>query len=77
MLGLAKIRRVATPPVLTDEANAADIDALRAIFVNRMYVLRHYTQNVTVPVLRRELGENANSVVATVKRLTLHCNIHA
>jgi stearoyl-CoA desaturase (Delta-9 desaturase) len=78
MLGLAKIRRVATPPVLVDEPKSSDVttelDALRAVIVNRMYVLRHYTQHVTVPVLRRELeslggalGDNANAVVARVR----------
>ena len=70
-LGLAKIRRVATPPVLVEDAQSADLDALRGVIVNRMFVLRHYTQNVTVPVLRRELeafGGNAGAVVAAVKR---------
>src|SRR5690606_28029138 len=72
-LKLAKIRRVATPPALLDEGTspvATDIDALRAVIVNRMYVLRHYTQNVTVPVRRRvleSLGDNANAVVAKAR----------
>jgi stearoyl-CoA desaturase (Delta-9 desaturase) len=45
---------------------------LRAIMVNRMHVLRHYTYNVTLPVLRRELdnlGDNANSIVRRAKKL--------
>lgn len=75
MLGLAKIRRVATPPVLAEEAQrgsdrAADLEALRAVIVNRMHVLRYYTQHVTLPVLRRELealGDNANSMVRVAK----------
>ncbi|HEX7079827.1 MAG TPA: fatty acid desaturase [Gammaproteobacteria bacterium] len=70
-LGLAKIRRVATPPVLADEARTIDLEGLRAVIVNRMYVLRHYTHTVTVPVLQREIeaiGGNANAVVAAVKR---------
>src|SRR5262245_43676381 len=55
-LGLARIRRVATGPELETSASAApEIDELRAIIVNRMHVLRHYTYNVTLPVLRREL----------------------
>jgi stearoyl-CoA desaturase (delta-9 desaturase) len=66
-LGLAKIRRVATTPELeaTSRANT-EIDDLRAIIVNRMHVLRHYTYNVTLPVLRREiesLGDNANALL--------------
>jgi stearoyl-CoA desaturase (delta-9 desaturase) len=70
--GLAKIRRVANPPELEAAARSAtEIDELRAIIVHRMHVLRHYTANVTLPVLRRELesiGENANSMLRRVRR---------
>jgi stearoyl-CoA desaturase (Delta-9 desaturase) len=72
MLGLAKIRRVANPPELEATSQTApDLDELRAVIVNRMHVLRHYTYNVTLPVLRRELeslGENANSLLAAARR---------
>jgi stearoyl-CoA desaturase (Delta-9 desaturase) len=71
-LGLAKIRRVANPPELKAEARATpELDELRAIIVNRMHVLRHYTLNVTLPVLRRELdsfGENAHGLVRAARR---------
>ncbi len=53
-LGLVKIRRVATPPQLRAEAGHTDIDSLRAIIVNRMHVLRHFTQHVTLPALQRD-----------------------
>jgi stearoyl-CoA desaturase (delta-9 desaturase) len=72
ILGLAKIRRVAAVPPLAAEARVPDLDSLRAVMINRMHVLRHYTNNVTLPVLRRELdhlGENTNSVVKAAKRL--------
>jgi stearoyl-CoA desaturase (delta-9 desaturase) len=72
-LGLAKIRRVATPPKLAPLARSTpDLDELRAVIVHRMHVLRHYTSNVTLPVLRRELegvGGNANSLVRATRRL--------
>jgi stearoyl-CoA desaturase (Delta-9 desaturase) len=69
-LGLAKIRRVANPPQLAAAAAPSpDLDKLRAIMVNRMHVLRAYTQNVTLPVLRRELGENATSMLRAARRL--------
>jgi len=71
-LGLARIKRVAAQPDLTGEARNPDLDALRAVIVNRMHVLRHYANSVTVPVLRREvehLGENANAVVNAARRL--------
>jgi stearoyl-CoA desaturase (Delta-9 desaturase) len=71
-LGLAKVRRVANPPQLEQTSRATtELDELRAIIVHRMHVLRHYTQNVTLPVLRRELeslGENANSLVRSTRR---------
>src|SRR5881394_1338990 len=66
-LGLAKIRRVANPPELENTSRAMpEIDELRAIIVHRMHVLRHFTSNVTLPVLRRELeslGEKRNSLL--------------
>ena len=71
VLGLAKIRRVAPRPSLTDQQSAPDLDALRAIIINRMHVLRHYSQSVTLPVLRRELeqlGSNANVLARRAKR---------
>jgi stearoyl-CoA desaturase (delta-9 desaturase) len=71
-LGLARIKRVAVQPELLTETKSPDIDSLRAVFVNRMHVLRHYTNNVTLPVLRREVeswGEHANAVVAAARRL--------
>ena len=71
-LGLARIRRIATLPELTQETKVPDLDSLSAVIVNRMHVLRHYTNNVTLPVLRLELdqlGENANSVFRAAKRL--------
>ena len=76
MLGLAKIRRVAPRPKLVEERATPDIDALRAILINRMHVLRHYSQSVTFPVLRWELeqlGDNANSLIRRAKSwLTRH-----
>ena len=71
-LGLAKIRRVADAPQLENTSrDTTELDELRAIIVHRMHVLRHYTYNVTLPVLRREiesLGENANSLLRATRR---------
>lgn len=54
-LGLAKVRKVAPKPVVSDERPAAvEIDNLTAIIVNRMHVLRDYTKLVTLPVFKRE-----------------------
>jgi stearoyl-CoA desaturase (Delta-9 desaturase) len=72
--GLAKIRRIASMPELEPQPvsrTGAELDALRAIIVNRMHVLRHYTYNVTLPVLRRELANRsgASSIVRATRRL--------
>jgi len=54
-LGLARVRKVAPKPLLAEKpALQADLDILRAVIVNRMHVLRDYTRQVTLPVLRRE-----------------------
>lgn len=53
-LGLAKVRRVVPAPLFADEP-VANLEALRAIIVNRMHVLRNYTKTVTLPVFHKEL----------------------
>ncbi|MEQ8206431.1 MAG: transposase, partial [Woeseia sp.] len=54
-VGLAKVRKVAPRPLIEDQPAAhADIENLRAIIVNRMHVLRDYSRQVTLPVLKRE-----------------------
>ncbi|MGI9257662.1 MAG: DesA family fatty acid desaturase [Gammaproteobacteria bacterium] len=71
-LRLAKIRRIAPQPELVATPKAPDVDALRAVIVNRMHVLRHYTNSVTLPVLRTELdqlGDNAARLARRAKRL--------
>jgi stearoyl-CoA desaturase (delta-9 desaturase) len=71
-LGLARIKRVAPPPPVQAETESPGLDALRAIFVNRMHVLRHYKNSVTLPVLRGEserLGSNPRSIVRAARRL--------
>jgi stearoyl-CoA desaturase (delta-9 desaturase) len=71
-LRLAKIRRVAPEPELVATPKVPDVDALRAVIVNRMHVLRHYKNSVTVPVLRSELdqlGDNAARLARRARRL--------
>jgi stearoyl-CoA desaturase (delta-9 desaturase) len=71
-VGLARVHRIAPEPARVTPRRTVDLENLRAVIVNRMHVLRHYTNNVTLPVLRRELehlGDNANSVLAAARRL--------
>lgn len=54
-LGLAKVRKLAPRPVMREDDGAPiDTDNLKAIIVNRMHVLRDYTKQVTLPVLKSE-----------------------
>ncbi len=70
-LGLVEIRRVAPEPELASAPGTLDLTALRSIIINRMHVLRHYSQSVTLPVLRAELervGENAGAALRRARR---------
>ncbi len=74
-LGLAKIKRVVPVPELDRESSVPDLGTLRAIIVNRMHVLRHYTQSVTIPVLRRDLNNlgwgTDSTIVKQAKKLLM------
>jgi stearoyl-CoA desaturase (delta-9 desaturase) len=53
--GVAKVKKVAPRPVLQSRPDKqVDLENLRAIIVNRMHVLRDYTKQVTLPVLKKE-----------------------
>jgi stearoyl-CoA desaturase (delta-9 desaturase) len=55
LFGLARVRKVAPRPVVQPRPKPqVDLDNLRAIIVNRMHVLRDYSRQVTLPVLRTE-----------------------
>ncbi len=71
-LGLAKVRRVVPAPIFADEP-AADLEALRAIIVNRMHVLRNYTKTVTLPVFRKELrgADTENGLLRRARKLLI------
>jgi len=72
MLGLARVRRVAQQPVLMNATKPTDIDSLRAIIVNRMHVLRYFTNKVTLPALQRDSRGGAaesRSMLGTARNL--------
>ncbi|HET8551132.1 MAG TPA: fatty acid desaturase [Gammaproteobacteria bacterium] len=52
--GLAKVRRVAPRPVIAERDKRADLDTVRAVLLNRLHVLRHYSHQVIQPVLEAE-----------------------
>ncbi len=71
-LGLAKVRRVVPAPVFADEP-VANLEALRAIIINRMHVLRNYTKTVTLPVFHKELrgADAADGLLRRARKLLI------
>jgi stearoyl-CoA desaturase (delta-9 desaturase) len=68
-IGLCSVRRVAPRPQLAD-TRPVDMNMLQAVLVNRMHVLRDYTQKVTLPVLKREkLAAHRNALLVKARRL--------
>ena len=64
-LKLVKIRRVAPIPVKHTELSHLELDAVKAIVINRFHVLRAYSTEVMIPVMRNEL----NAAGGRVRRL--------
>ena len=54
LLGLAKVKKVAPRPVLLPAKDSIDMDTVRAVVMNRMYVMSDYARAVIRPVLRQE-----------------------
>jgi stearoyl-CoA desaturase (delta-9 desaturase) len=72
-LRLARVNKVAPRPVLQPSPRQhVDIDNLRAIIVNRMHVLRDYSRQVTLPVLRYERAAAAgNAALRKARKLLI------
>jgi stearoyl-CoA desaturase (delta-9 desaturase) len=71
-LGFCKVRRVAQSPKCGVEARTVDLDTLKALLQNRMYVLRDYTRQVTLPVLRMEKKANrGDEIFRRARRLLI------
>jgi stearoyl-CoA desaturase (delta-9 desaturase) len=68
-LGLCEVRRVAPKPALA-VSRQVDLQTVQAVLVNRMHVLRDYTQNVTLPVLKTErLTSRGNDMLSRARKL--------
>jgi stearoyl-CoA desaturase (delta-9 desaturase) len=71
-LGLVRVNKVAPRPVLKEAPPShVDLDNLRAVIVNRMHVLRDYTKQVTLPVLKRERAVAAGNAALRRARTLL------
>ncbi|HEX6550901.1 MAG TPA: fatty acid desaturase [Gammaproteobacteria bacterium] len=70
-MGLAKVRRVAPKPVL-HAGQHVDLETVRAVIVNRLHVLRHYSHDVMRPVWEAEkqkAGAAGRALLARARRL--------
>jgi len=72
-LGLCRVRRLAPRPLRVLPRPTLDLDAVRAVLVNRMHVLRDYTLTVVVPTWRAEAAALRDRVLAArrVRRLLI------
>jgi stearoyl-CoA desaturase (delta-9 desaturase) len=69
--GLARIVRVAPRVEQRTICSSVDLETVRAVIVNRMHVLRDYTNSVTLPVFRAELAAAHGKLSTRVKRLLI------
>jgi stearoyl-CoA desaturase (Delta-9 desaturase) len=67
--GLVRIRRVAPQLTRVAHREEVDLEALRAVLINRMHVLRDYAKQVTAPVCREQLRDSAGNSIRAAKRL--------
>ncbi len=70
-LGLARVRWVAPRPHLERRRRELDADTVRALFTNRLYVLRAYARRVVLPVCRELMRREPDGAVAGAPRLLI------
>jgi stearoyl-CoA desaturase (Delta-9 desaturase) len=58
LLGLARVRRVATKPLIDSSKVSIDMETVKAVVLHRMHVLADYGREVIRPVTRDELCRN-------------------
>jgi len=67
-LGLAQVIRIAPQP-LRQQHRPVDLDTVQAIVINRMHVLRDYSLNVMLPVLRAQIGSVSSQLAQGARKL--------
>ncbi len=67
-LGLAHIKKVAPKPQLLPGKQVVDLDTLRAVVLNRFYIMADFGRDVVLPVLREELRKADASSRRFLKR---------
>jgi stearoyl-CoA desaturase (delta-9 desaturase) len=68
LLGLARVKKVAPRPVIVAGKYSIDRDTVRAVVVNRMYVMSNYAREVIRPVLKQERQQAEGSCKRTLRR---------
>lgn len=69
VLRLARVKKVAPTPVLVPGKNRLDMDAVRAIILNRFHVMADYSRKVIIPVLKEERRKADNSCLRLYRRV--------
>lgn len=64
VLGLARIRRLAPTPRLMSDRSSLSVETVRALFTQRMHVLREYRRRVIRPVFREVMREQSATGLA-------------
>lgn len=67
-LRLARIKKLAPTPLQTPGKQVIDLDTLRAVVLNRLYVMADFARTVALPVLREELQKADASRRTFLKR---------
>jgi len=67
-LGLARVRKVAPRPRRVAAKQTVDLDTLRAVVMNRLYVMADFARDVVLPVVREELRDADASGRRLLKR---------
>jgi len=70
LLGLARVQKLAPRRTLISERSQLDLDAIKALTVNRLQLLSDYGRQVLRPVIRQELGKRQKRLYRKVQRLT-------
>jgi len=69
LLRLAKIKRLAPRrAVIVERRESIDLETVRAVVVNRMYVMASYARDVIYPVLRQERKQCGSTCRQTLRR---------
>jgi len=69
LLGLARVQKLAPRRTLISERPQLDVEAVKALTVNRLQLLSDYAREVLRPVFRQELGKRQRRLCRALQRL--------